>query len=431
MMSIEIFLALFLILIVVGAPIWLVMAMPCLLYFMFSGIDAFMLTIPSRIFDGLDNFILTAIPFFLIAGDLMNRSGMSDRLVEFANLIVGRVRGGLAQVNVASSLLFAGITGVAVGDVASLGKIFIPNMEKEGYSRAFAAAVTAASSLVGPIIPPSVLIIFYASIMDVSVAAMFAAALVPGALMAGVCMVIVAIQAHRRQYPKRETRIAPKEATVITRDALLALFMPVFIIGTLLGGVMTPTEAAAAAAVYALVVGGFVFRALSPGDVVKSLTSAAQDSSKLMLIIAMATMVGFIFAIEDVPNLVKGWLSFLEGRPLLTIFIINLIILMLGFWTEPSVIIILFVPIFAPMMQAVDIHPVTFGIMVMVNCMIGLCTPPVGNVLFAIASIVDVNILEMSRELLPFLVVIFGIILTLGIFPGLTLAIPSWLGLVR
>ena len=429
-MSIEVFLVLFLFLIFVGAPIWLVMAFPCLLYFLFSGVDAFMLTIPSRIFDGMDNFVLTAIPFFLVAGDLMNRSGMSSRLVEFANLIVGRLRGGLAQVNVASSLLFAGITGVAVGDVASLGKIFIPNMEKEGYSRAFAAAVTAASSLVGPIIPPSVLIIFYASIMDVSVAAMFAAALIPGVMMASVCSLIVAFQAHRRNYPKRETKIALGEASRISRNALLALFMPVFIIGTLLGGVMTPTEAAAAAVVYALIVGGFVFRALTLTDIQKSLTSAVQDSSKLMLIIAMATMVGFIFAIEDVPGRVKDWLSFLEGRPLLTILIINLIILMLGFWTEPSVIIILFVPIFAPIMFAIDIHPVTFGIMVLVNCMVGLCTPPVGNVLFAIASIIDVDIVELSKELFPFLMLIFVIVLSLGIFPDLTLAVPTWLGLV-
>lgn len=430
-MSIEIFLILFFVLIIVGAPIWLVMGFPCLLYFLSSGNQALLLTIPSRIFDGLDSFILTAIPFFLMAGDLMNRSGMSDRLVAFANLAVGRLRGGLAQVNVASSLLFAGITGVAVGDVASLGKIFIPSMEKEGYSRAFAAAVTAASSLVGPIIPPSVLIIFYASIMDVSVAALFAAAIVPGTLMAVACAMVVGIMSHKRRYPRRETKIPAKDAFRTTQHALLALFMPVFIIGALLGGVMTPTEAAATAVVYALVVGVVVFRALTPRDIAGSLVVAAQDTSKLMLIIAMATMVGFVFAIEDVPSLVRAWLSFLEGRPLLTIFCINLIILALGFWTEPSVIIILFVPIFAPMMQAVGIHPVTFGIMVLVNCMIGLCTPPVGNVLFAIASITDVDLIELSKELLPFLGLIFLVVLSLGLVPELTLAIPKSLGLVR
>ncbi len=406
------------------------MGFPCLLYFVFGGMEAVIFALPGRVFDGLDNFILTAIPFFLVAGDLMNRSGMSDRLVNLADLVVGRLRGGLAQVNVASSLMFAGITGVAVGDVATLGKVFIPNMEKAGYSRAFAAAVTAASSLVGPIIPPSVLIIFYSSVMDVSVAAMFAGAIVPGVMMAAVCSFVVAGKSSYRKYPRRMTRISPKEAVRISANSTLALMMPVIILGALLGGIMTPTEAAAVAAAYALIVGCVIYRAIGAKDVMAALRGSAIETSKLMLIIAMASMVSLVFALEDVPGLVRDWLSFLEGRPLLTLLTINLIILALGFWTEPSVVIILFVPIFAPIIESAGIHPLTFGIMVMVNCMIGLCTPPIGNVLFAIASICDVDLWELSRELVPFLAFIFIIVLTLGIFPALTLWLPQMLGLV-
>lgn len=430
-MPIEVFLVLFFGLLLIGAPIWLMMGFPCLMYFLFSSNHAFLLMIPGRVFDGLDNFILTAIPFFLLAGDLMNRSGMSARIVDFANLVVGRIRGGLAQVNVASSLLFAGITGVAVGDVTSLGKIFVPNMEKEGYSRAFAAAVTAASSLVGPIIPPSVLIIFYASIMDVSVAALFAGALIPGILMAGVCSLVVAVQSRRRNYPKRDVKISFPQALTITKNASLAIVMPIVIIGGLLGGIMTPTEAAAVAVLYALLVGGGVFRALRLTDIAQSVQTAVQDTAKMMIIIAMATMVGFVFAIENVPHMVSEWLGFIQGNPLLTVLVVNLIILVLGFWTEPSIIIILFVPIFAPLVFEVGIHPVTFGIMVLINCMIGLCTPPVGNVLFAIASVTDVDIGELSRELIPFLLLIFIVVMMISFWPGLTLVVPKFFGLVR
>jgi tripartite ATP-independent transporter DctM subunit len=230
-MSIPVFMIIFFILLFLGLPVGFVMAVTSALYFLFSGNALFLLMLPERIFSGLDVFVLMSIPFFMLSGEIMNRAGMSDRLVDFANLVVGRIRGGLAQVNVLASILFAGITGVALGDVAALGKIFIPAMVKQGYSKSFAAAITAASSLVGPIIPPSTIIVLYGAVMGVSVGAMFAGAIIPGLLIGLSDMAVVQYLAHRRQYPKHVIEVTPRQFLISSRDAALAIIMPVIIVG--------------------------------------------------------------------------------------------------------------------------------------------------------------------------------------------------------
>ena len=430
-MSIEVFVLIFFAMLLLGVPVALTMGMSSALYLLFSGNLLFLRMLPQRMFDGIDVFVLLAIPFFMLAGEIMNTAGMSDRLIRFANLVVGRMRGGLAQVNVVSSLLFAGITGVAVGDVAALGKIFIPRMEQEGYDRSFAAAVTAASSLVGPIIPPSAVIVFYAAIMDVSVGAMFAGAIIPGLLVGVASMVVVWAVSERRRYPRREVRVTPKEFAIGFKDAGLALVMPVLIVGGILFGIFTPTEAAAAAVGYALVVGFLVFRSLRLRDLNRILQTAVLDSSRLMFIIAMAAIINWIFGIEQVPRMVAELFGGLGDNPVLTVLAINLFFLVMGFWVEPAISIILFVPVVAPLAFGAGLHPVQFGLMLIVNLMMGLCTPPVGNVLFALSSIVKLDMRELSRELAPFLALIFAVVLAMGFVPGLTLWLPRELGLIR
>ena len=430
-MSIEVFVLIFFAMLLLGVPVALTMGMSSALYLVFSGNPLFLRMLPQRMFDGIDVFVLLAIPFFMLAGEIMNAAGMSDRLIRFANLIVGRMRGGLAQVNVVSSLLFAGITGVAVGDVAALGKIFIPRMEREGYDRAFAAAVTAASSLVGPIIPPSAVIVFYAAIMDVSVGAMFAGAIIPGLLVGVASMVVVWGVSEHRQYPRREVRVTPREFALGFKDAGLALVMPILIVGGILFGIFTPTEAAAAAVAYALVVGFLVFRSLRLRDLNRILQTAVLDSSRLMFIIAMAAVINWIFGIEQVPRLVAELFSGLSDNPILVVLAINLFFLVIGFWVEPAISIILFVPVVAPLAFEAGLHPVQFGLMLIVNLMMGLCTPPVGNVLFALSSIVKLDMRELSRELAPFLALIFVVVLAMGFVPALTLWLPRELGLIR
>jgi tripartite ATP-independent transporter DctM subunit len=426
-MSIPVFMIIFFILLFLGLPVGFVMAVTSALYFLFSGNALFLLMLPERIFSGLDVFVLMSIPFFMLSGEIMNRAGMSDRLVDFANLVVGRIRGGLAQVNVLASILFAGITGVALGDVAALGKIFIPAMVKQGYSKSFAAAITAASSLVGPIIPPSTIIVLYGAVMGVSVGAMFAGAIIPGLLIGLSDMAVVQYLAHRRQYPKHVIEVTPRQFLISSRDAALAIIMPVIIVGGILGGFFTPTEAAAVAVVYAL----FVFRSLKWGDFGEILGNAVLDSSRLFFIIAGAAIVGWVFAMENIPQLVEwAFTSVTENRYVL-ILLINLFFLVMGFWMDPGASIILFALVIAPLAYKVGLDPVQFGIMLIINSNIGLCTPPVGNVLFAIANISKLGIDVLGRELAPFLIINFLIILLVGYIPELSLWIPRELGLVK
>ncbi|MCB2055833.1 MAG: TRAP transporter large permease [Geminicoccaceae bacterium] len=430
-MSITAFITVFFVLLFLGLPIGFVMAVTSALYFLLSGNMLYLLMLPERIFSGLDVFVLMSIPFFMLAGEIMNRAGMSDRLVAFSNMIVGRFRGGLAQVNVLASILFAGITGVALGDVAALGKIFIPQMEKQGYTRAFAAAVTAASSLVGPIIPPSTIIVLYGAIMGVSVGAMFAGAIIPGLLIGISDMIVVYYLARKRGYPRQTVEVTPRKFVKGGADASLAIVMPVIIVGGILGGVFTPTEAAAVAVIYALIVGLFVFRTLNLKDGGAILYNAVIDSSRLFFIIAGAATVGWVFAMENIPAVVEQAFLTVSENPIVLVLLINLFFLVMGMWMEPGALIILFAPVIAPLAYKAGLHPVQFGIMLIINGNIGLCTPPVGNVLFAVANIARIGIDKLARELLPFLVLNFSIILLVGYWADLSLWIPRMLGLIR
>lgn len=427
-MPLEVVLILFFGMILIGVPISFAMISISGAYFLLGPIPSFIDLLPQKIFEGIDFIVLTAIPFFLLAGELMSRSGMAERLMHFSNLVIGRVRGGFAYVNVLASLLFSGLTGVAVGDIAALGKVEVTAMEKAGYPRKFAAAVTVASSLVGPIIPPSGIIILYCAIMNVSVGAMFLAALIPGVLMAVADMLVIGSQAKRRNFPKSEVKRTLSEFAVGTKDAALALIMPFVLIGGIVGGVMTPTEAAAVSVLYALIVGVILYRALSLRDVYRIFVSSSFDAARLLFMIGAALTMTWIFALEDFAGTVAAWFTFFQDSPLLLILAINTLFLILGMFMDAALALILFGPIVAPLAYGIGVSPTQLGIMLIVNVTVGLATPPIGNVLFAMCSVVQLRIGDLIRELLPFLAIKFILLVLIGMFPFLTNAIPAYFG---
>lgn len=427
-MNIVVLMVTFLVLLVMGLPIAFVMLVSAAVYFIYSGNVMFFFAFPERMYSGLDSFILMAIPFFLLAGEIMNRSEMSERLIEFANLVIGRVRGGLAQVNVLASILFAGLTGVALGDVAALGKIFIPTMEKQGYTRSFAAAVTGASSIVGPIIPPSAIIILYCAVMEVSVGAMFVAAIIPGLLIGLSDMLVVAGLAKKRNFPKQVIPFHPKEFALSFGNASVAMVMPILIIGGILGGVFTPTEAAGTAVVYAVVVGFFITKKLSIRDLLDSLKTASHESARLLIIIAAATLIGWIFAMEHVGEMVAAIFLGISQNKILLLLMINILYLILGMWLDPGTNLILIAPVIAPLAYKIGVHPYQLGIMLIINCNIGILTPPVGYVLFAIADISKSKLGDLVKDLLPFLILNFIVLLLIAFVPELTLWLPRLAG---
>jgi tripartite ATP-independent transporter DctM subunit len=407
------------------------MAISSFIYFLFSGNLLNLMMLPERIFEGINVFVLMAIPFFMLAGEIMNKSGISEKLIDFSNLIIGRVRGGLAQANVLASILFSGITGVALGDIAALGSVFIPNMEKQGYDRKFSAAVTAASSIVGPIIPPSTIIIIYAAVMEVSVGAMFAGAIIPGILIGISDMVIVHYLSKKRNYPKVEVKITPRNFMLSLKDAILALIMPVIIIGGILFGVFTPTEAAASSVFYALIIGFFVFRSLKLRDLIEIINNSISLSAKLFFIIGGASILNWVFGIENVPAYVQHVFTNLTTNKYALIFSINIFYLVAGMWVSPAVTIILFAPVLGPLAVELGIHPIQFGIMLIINANIGYISPPVGNVLFATADIAKIKIIELGKELVPFILINFLVILSVGYVSFLTLLLPKFLGFIE
>ena len=364
----------------------------------------------------------------MLAGDIMNRAGISDRLMKFSNIVIGRVRGGLAQVNVLSSILFAGITGVALGDIAALGSVFIPMMEKQGYDRKFSAAVTAASSIIGPIIPPSVTIVFYAAIMRVSVGGMFVGAIIPGILIGVTDMLIVYYLAKKRNYPKVLIKTTPKEFFLSFKDALYAIGMPFIIVGGILSGIFTPTEAAAVSILYALIVGFFIFRSLTIKDIIASLKYAVYGTTKIIFLIAGGYVLSWIIGMENVTGSVeKLFFSFSHSKFVLILFI-NFFFLVAGMFGETGIAIILFGPILAPLAAKFGIGDIQFGVMIIINVALGYLTPPVGNVLFATADLARVKSMELGIELLPFIAINYVFVMMIGMFSEISMFLPRLFG---
>ena len=425
------FLPLFLIFLALGMPVFFgLVAAPGLLLWL-NGQERDIVLLYRNVYNGMDSFPLMAVPFFMLAGELMNRGGITSRLVEFSQALMGHLRGGLAHVNVLSSILFAGLSGSAVADTSALGSMLIPAMEKQGYTRRFAAAITAASSVIGPIIPPSGIMIIYAYVMGESVAALFLAGIVPGVLVGIGLMVMIKLMADRYDFPAASRRYSWRERGNASLKAFFPLMTPVIILGGILLGVFTPTEAAAVAVGYALFIGFFVLRTLNLGDLPSILSRAAMTSAVVLLLVGAAMAFKTVVSLSHLPETLAAFILSLSDNPLVLLFLINILLFIVGMFLDAGPAIIILGPILAPIFIALGVDPVHFAIIMSVNLTVGLATPPMGLVLFVASSVSGERVETIARAILPFLAVEVLVIFLITYFPAISLTIPRLTGFVQ
>ena len=455
----------------IGVPVYFAMlAAPGFMLYL-NGQERDIALMYRNIFNGIDNGVLLAIPFFMLAGELMNKAGITERLVAFSQTIIGSVRGGLAQVNILSSMLFAGMSGSAVADTSALGSMLIPAMEKQGYTRKFAAAITAASSVIGPIIPPSGIMIIYAYVMEVSVAALFAGGIIPGILVGMGLMIMTRLMANKYEFPpaKRfviegvhisnaenfvarviarlmlatvlyplainvitiqiadhfkhvlfhftcalivteilfqiQRRLVSNEFRIVAKRAVLPLLTPVIILGGILGGVATPTEASALAVAYSALLGLIILRSINLKDLGPILVKSAITSSVVLLLVGAAMAFKTVVSLSHIAEDLAVYILALTNNPLLLLLLINLLLFIVGMILDAGPAIIILGPILAPIFIDLGIHPVHFAMIMSVNLTVGLATPPMGLVLFVASSVSGVKVETISKAILPFLAV--------------------------
>ena len=411
----------------IGTPVGYSLLISAIVYLAVAGSDL-SLAAEQLIQSIYDGYILLAVPLFIIAANIMNAGSISERLLNFCVAIVGRFRGGLGHVNIVSSLIFAGMSGSAVADAAGIGKIIIGMMTRDGrYRPGYAAALTAASATIGPIIPPSIPMVMYALISGQSIGYLFLAGVVPGFLMALVLMVMNHIMATRMKIA-RETPVPLRDLPRTTAAAVPALLMPVILLGGIYGGATTPTEAASIAALYALLLAAFFYRTLSLREFYGQLVESARQSATVGIVIGCALIFNYIVASERIPNLLSGYLAGLDISPLGFLLAVNLLLLGLGALLDATTIILVILPLFIPTCQALGIDLVHFGVVAVVNAMIGLITPPYGMLLFVINAVTGISLREIIVGTLPFLLALLIALVLLTLFPDLSLWLPRRFG---
>jgi TRAP-type C4-dicarboxylate transport system permease large subunit len=491
------FLPLFLLLIMIGLPVVFgLLAAPIALIILEGDGRNVVAGLYRNLYNGMDSFPLMALPFFMLAGEVMNRGGITMRLVEFSQAFMGHLRGGLAHVNILSSILFAGLSGSAVADTSALGSTLIPAMEKNGYSRKFAAAITAASSVIGPIIPPSGIMIIYAYVMGESVAALFLAGIVPGIMVGVGLMVMVRLMADRYDLPKAErivhknqsitpveywvsfallrinfagllfaaSGLVPRPDTMtasldwitfalmlviahvllmgyrkrVSRDfrmvckkAVAPLQTPIIILGGILVGVFTPTEASAVAVAYALIVSFFVLRSMNMRDLMQVLSKSALSTAAVLLLVGAAVSFKTVVSLSYAPQILSDYILSLSENPLILLFLINILLFIVGMFLDAGPAIIILGPILGPIFVDLGVHPVHFAIIMSVNLTVGLATPPMGLVLFVASSVSGEKVETIARAILPFLFVEIVVIFLITYIPAISMTIPRLTGFVQ
>ena len=410
-----------------GLPIGHAMIAGSILYLFVKGIDPG--TAAEQLLNGMySSFLLLAIPLFILAAEFMNAGAIMDRLLRFCNALVGRFRGGLAHVNVVQSIIFAGMSGSALADAASSGKLMQSLMTRDGrYTPAFAAALTAVSSVIGPIIPPSIPMVLYALISDTSIGYLFLGGVVPGLLIGASQMGLIAITAKRRNFPV-EAKIPLRELPRITWEAFPALLMPVILFGLLYSGVTTPTEAAAAAAAYALLASMVLYQSVGLRDIYNSLNTSARITISIGMLIAGAMVFNYVVTVENIPKTVAAMLQAYQLSPFTFLLFANILLLILGCFLEGTTILLVIVPVLLPTAVALGIDPVHFGVVCVVNIMIGLVTPPYGLLLFLMVKIGQVSLTELVREVMPFLWAMIAALALMTFVPELVLWLPRLFG---
>jgi len=411
----------------IGTPVGYSIITASIMYFTFGDLDIALAG--EKILQGLyKSFVLLAVPLFITAANIMNAGTITDRLLNFCTAAVGRFKGGLGHVNVVASLIFSGMSGSAVADAAGIGKIIIGMMTKDGrYSRGYAAAITAASATIGPIIPPSIPMVLYSVISDTSIGYLFLAGIVPGLIMGLVLMIMNALISHKRNFATEEA-VPLSKLPKTTAKAFPALLMPVILLFGIYGGVTTPTEAAAIAALYALLLTGIIYRSISIKSLFEVLVDSARSSAAVGVVIGGAFILNYIVITENIPGILTTFLQDINLSPLVFLIFINILVLLLGCFLDATTIILVIVPLFIPVCKALGIDLIHFGVLVVVNSMIGLITPPYGILLFVINAVTGIPLKEIISEIWMFILVLLIALLIMIFFPELILWLPEMFG---
>lgn len=420
----------FLMLLALGTPVVFALLIGPGLSLLLDGETRYLAALLARFYNGIDSFPLLAVPFFILAGELMNSGGITAAIVRFAQSMIGHVRGGLAQVNILSSMLFAGISGSAVADASAIGKMLVPAMERAGYSRAFAAAVTAAAAVIGPVIPPSGIMVLYGFVMNVSVGALFAAGVVPGLMIGVGLMLTTRLMAGRYGLPPSARKSSWRERGTAFRGAYPALLMPVILLGGMLSGIFTATEGAAVACIYALIVSTAVLRSMDGAGLRRILAATALQSGVILLLVGAGVTLGWLVTVSGMAESIAGLLLGGGENVHLLLFLVNLLLLFVGMFLDAGPAILILGPVLAPVFTELGVDPVHFALVMCVNLTIGLATPPMGLVLFVASSVSGERIENIVRAILPFLAIEIVVIFLITYFPDLVLALPRWLELM-
>ncbi|MEM6966833.1 MAG: TRAP transporter large permease [Bacteroidota bacterium] len=402
-------------------PIAFSLGLSCLAYVVVADIS--LIILPMKMYSGIDVFVLLSVPGFILAGNLMNHGGLTEKIIGFCNHLFGHIRGGLALANIGASMLFAGISGTAVSDTASIGSVMIPAMKKEGYDEGFSCAITAASSTVGPIIPPSVPMIIAATLSGLSVGKLFLAGAIPGLLLGIGLMSVTYYLAVQRKYPKHP-RSSFRQILRSFSNTFWALLMMFIILFGIIGGVFTPTEASIIAVVYAMLVGVLVYKKLNLQNISSIMVDSMKTTASLMVLIGFANLFGWILITERFPQLISNEILAFTDNKYLVLLLINLVLIFVGSFMETIAALLILFPILLKVALSVGVDPIHFAVIAVLNLIIGLTTPPVGVCLFVASGIGKISIGKISREVLPFLLVSLAVLTLVTLIPELSLWLP-------
>ena len=419
--------ALFILLLIMGIPISMVLGIITVIYFLLNGQALLLESTPLRMFSGLENFGLLAIPLFMLMGEIMNEGGITTRLVNFAKLLLGHFRGGLAYVTVVANMFLASILGSANAQAAMMSKVMVPQMEKEGYKREFAGAITLASSIIAPIIPPSMIFIIYGTLSSTSIGAMFMAGIVPGVLYGTAFILMIAYMGYKQDFPK-SNRASLHEILKGTIKMLPALLIPITVVVGILTGVFTATESAAIACLLAILVGAVIYRELDFKKFPKMLINTVTNTATVTFLIIMANIFGWMIAFEQIPQLLAEVILGITESPWVFLLLVNALLLIVGMLLDGIAALVILVPVFMPLVQALEIDPVHFGVIICINLTLGLLTPPVGTGLFIVSSMAEVKFETLVKAVFPFIIVSIVVLMIITYMPQLVLFIPDVLG---
>lgn len=415
----------FILFLFIGVPVSYSLGLSCLIYFI--GNDIPLIAFAQKMYSGLDSFTLLCIPGFILAGNLMNEGGLTKKIIALAKALVGHIRGGVGMSNIVASMVFAGISGTALADVASIGNIMIPAMKKEGYDPKYAVAISASSSLVGPIIPPSLPMIIVGTLTGLSVGKLFVAGILPGIMLGLGMMIIVYVIAKKRNYPIQK-RSTLKESIKAFVNGIWSIIMVFIILFGILGGFFTPTEASIVAVLYALLVGIFIYRQLNLSNIFVIIKDSIKTTAGIMLLVGFANIFAWILATENIPQLIATSLLSVTSNKILILLLVNVVFLFAGMFLETISALLILVPVLLKVVTAVGVDPINFGLIAVLDLVIGLTTPPVGVCLFVASDIGKVPLTESIKGLIPFFVWMMIVLLSVTYIPAITLWLPSLLG---